>query len=55
MFDVGFIVLRKVVLYICREIEGGSWAGGEGEAEEVIRVYSRHSRRKGCRKSYGAK
>jgi hypothetical protein len=52
MFDVGFIVLRKVVLYIWREIEGGSWVGGEGEAEEVICVYSRHSRRKGCRKSY---
>ena len=52
MFDVGFIVLRKVVLYIWREIEGGSWAGVKGEAEEVICVYSRHSRRKGCRRSY---
>jgi hypothetical protein len=31
MFDVGFIVLRKVVLYICREIEGGSWAGGRAK------------------------
>ena len=36
MVDVRFIVLREVVLYIWREIEGGSWAGGEGEAEEVI-------------------
>ena len=52
MFDVGFIVLRKVVLYIWREIEGGSWAGVKGEAEVVICVYSRHSRRKGCRRSY---
>ena len=52
MFDVGFIVLRKVVLYIWREIEGGSWAGVKGEAEEVICVYSRHSRRKGYRRSY---
>jgi hypothetical protein len=26
-FDVGFIVLRKVVLYFWRKIEGGSWAG----------------------------
>jgi hypothetical protein len=32
MFDVGFIVLRKVVLYIWREIEGGSWAGGRGRS-----------------------
>jgi hypothetical protein len=27
MVDVRFIVLREVVLYIWREIEGGSWAG----------------------------
>ena len=32
MVDVRFIVLREVVLYIWREIEGGSWAGGRGRS-----------------------
>lgn len=51
MFDVAFIVLGKVVFDIHREIEGGSGCGKRAKGE-VIRVYSRHSRRKGCRKSY---
>ena len=51
MFDVAFIVLGKVVFDIHREIEGDSGCGKRAKGE-VIRVYSRHSRQKGCRKSY---
>src|SRR5271166_7069699 len=41
MFDVGFIVLREVVVYIRRESGAARGLGEEGEREEVMRVQSR--------------
>jgi len=45
MFDVAFIVLGKVVSDIRWKIEGGAWGWGKRAKEEVIHVYSHHSRR----------
>ena len=41
MFDVDLIVLKKVVVYIRREIGAARGLTEEGEWEEVMRVYSR--------------
>jgi hypothetical protein len=41
MFDVDLIVLKRVVVYIRREIGAVRGLAEEGEWEEVMRVYSR--------------
>jgi hypothetical protein len=41
LFDVDLIVLKKVVVYIRREIGAVRGLAEEGEWEEVMRVYSR--------------
>jgi pentatricopeptide repeat protein len=41
MFDVDLIVLKKVVVYVRREIGVARGLAEEGEWEEVMRVYSR--------------
>jgi hypothetical protein len=51
MFDVDFFVLRKVVFDNPAKSRAAHGLGEKGEEEEVIRVYSRHSRRNGYRKS----
>jgi hypothetical protein len=53
MFEVGFIVPGKSRLRYPPRNRGRLVLRDKGgEGEEVIRVYSRHSRRKNCRKSY---
>ena len=41
MFDVGLIILGKIVVYIRREIGVARGLAEEGEWGEVMRVYSR--------------
>jgi len=41
MFDVDLIVLKRVVVYIRREIGAARGLAEQSGGEEVIRVYSR--------------